>query len=144
MTRILVVDDKEMMRDSVSTMLARKGHTVVTAANGAAAMAKIEERTFDAVITDLQMPELDGVGLLKAVSERDESMPVILMTAYGSVESAVDAMKLGAYDYITKPFHLAELNSRINAVHRRRNFGGQSSGGFWCTIYLVNHVDLFD
>ena len=75
MTRILVVDDKEMMRDSVSTMLARKGHTVVTAANGTLAMAKIEERAFDAVITDLQMPEMDGVGLLRAVNARDESIP---------------------------------------------------------------------
>ena len=113
MTRILVVDDKEMMRDSVSTMLARKGHTVVTAANGTLAMAKIEERAFDAVITDLQMPEMDGVCLLQAVNARDESIPVILMTAYGSVESAVDAMKLGAYDYITKPFSGDELVATV-------------------------------
>ena len=113
MTRILVVDDKEMMRDSVSTMLARKGHSVVTAANGELAMKKIEERAFDVVITDLQMPEMDGVALLQAIASRDESIPVILMTAYGSVESAVDAMKLGAYDYITKPFSGDELVATV-------------------------------
>ncbi|MCH2148127.1 MAG: sigma-54 dependent transcriptional regulator [Phycisphaerales bacterium] len=119
MTRILVVDDKEMMRDSVSTMLARKGHTIVTASNGAMAIAKMDERVFDAVITDLQMPEVDGLELLEAIRARDDSMPVILMTAYGSVESAVDAMKLGAYDYISKPFSGDELVATVERALER-------------------------
>ncbi|MAA52638.1 MAG: hypothetical protein CMJ41_06395 [Phycisphaerae bacterium] len=115
MTRVLVVDDKEMMRDSVATMLARKGHGVVVANGGPAALEKIASSSCDAVITDLQMPEMTGVELLQAIREIDEQVPVILMTAYGTVETAVEAMKLGAYDYITKPFSGDEL---INTIER--------------------------
>lgn len=104
MSRILVVDDKEMMRDSVATTLARKGHTVVSASSAKQAIEKLSERAFDAVITDLQMPEMDGMELLAEIRRIDEQLPVIVMTAYGSVETAVAAMKQGAYDYITKPF----------------------------------------
>jgi two-component system, NtrC family, response regulator HydG len=104
MSRILVVDDRESMRDSVATTLARKGHAIVTAANGKAALAKLAERPCDAVITDLEMPEMNGLGLLDEIRRIDEQLPVVLMTAYGTVDSAVSAMKSGAYDYITKPF----------------------------------------
>ena len=104
MSRILVVDDKEMMRDSVATTLARKGHTVVAVTGARNAIEKLAERQFDAVITDLQMPDMDGVELLSEIRKLDEQLPVILMTAYGTVETAVAAMKQGAYDYITKPF----------------------------------------
>lgn len=104
MSRILVVDDKEMMRDSVSSTLARKGHSVVTAPSGPVALQKLAERAVDAVITDLQMPEMGGIDLLAEIRKVDESLPVILMTAYGTVDTAVSAMKQGAWDYITKPF----------------------------------------
>jgi two-component system response regulator HydG len=104
MSRILVVDDKELMRDSVSSTLARKGHSVVTAPSGPVALQKLAERAVDAVITDLQMPEMGGIDLLAEIRRIDESIPVILMTAYGTVDTAVSAMKQGAWDYITKPF----------------------------------------
>jgi two-component system response regulator HydG len=115
MTRILVVDDKEMMRDSVGAMLASKGHSIVVSASAPGAIEKIDSKSFDVVITDLQMPDMDGVELLRAIRERDETLPVILMTAFASVESAVEAMKFGAYDYITKPFSGDEL---VTAVER--------------------------
>ncbi len=104
MTRILVVDDKEMMRDSVATTLSRKGYGVVTASSGKDAIDRLSKRSVDVVVTDLQMPEMDGLDLLAAIREQDEQLPVVLMTAYGSIETAVQAMKNGAYDYITKPF----------------------------------------
>ena len=109
MSRILVVDDKEMMRDSVATMLARKGYTVVAASSAAAALSKIAQRPFDCLITDLQMPETGGLELLNEVRRHDEQVPVIVMTAYGTVETAVGAMKRGAFDYLTKPFTGDEL-----------------------------------
>ncbi len=109
MSRILVVDDKEMMRDSVAATLARKGHNVVAAATGAAALQKLAQRSFDAIITDLQMPEMDGLQLLQEIRSLDEQTPVVFMTAYGTVETAVAAMKKGAFDYITKPFSGDEL-----------------------------------
>jgi two-component system response regulator HydG len=104
MSRILVVDDKEMMRDSVATTLARKGHTVITASSGKMALEKLAERPADVVITDLAMPEMTGIELLAEIRKLDDQLPVILMTAYGTIETAVAAMKEGAYDYITKPF----------------------------------------
>ncbi len=104
MTRILVVDDKELMRDSVATTLTRKGHTVVAVANGKTAITKLSQSAFDAVVTDLQMPEMDGLELLTEIRQIDEQLPVVFMTAFGTIETAVAAMKQGAYDYITKPF----------------------------------------
>ena len=116
MSRILVVDDKEMMRDSVATTLARKGHTVMAASSAKAALEKLAQRLGPAaIITDLQMPEMDGLALLAEIRKFDEQLPVIFMTAYGTVETAVAAMKQGAYDYITKPFSGDEL---IVAVER--------------------------
>jgi len=108
-SRILVVDDKELMRDSVATTLVRRGHTVVTVGSAATALDKLTSKPCDAVITDLQMPEMDGLELLREIRKIDEQLPVILMTAYGTIETAVAAMKEGAYDYITKPFSGDEL-----------------------------------
>ncbi|HWB19046.1 MAG TPA: sigma-54 dependent transcriptional regulator [Phycisphaerales bacterium] len=113
MSRALVVDDKEMMRDSVSTTLARKGHTVVTAGGAKAALAKLTERPYDVVVTDLQMPEMDGLEFVEELRKLDEQLPVILMTAYGTVETAVKAMKLGAFDFLTKPFSGDELMATV-------------------------------
>ncbi|MHC5024969.1 MAG: sigma-54-dependent transcriptional regulator [Planctomycetota bacterium] len=105
MGRILVVDDKELMRDSVATTLVRKGHTVSAVPGGQAALEKLTQRAFDTVVTDLQMPEMDGIRLLEAVRKIDDQIPVVLMTAYGTIETAVQALKRGAFDYILKPFN---------------------------------------
>ncbi len=120
MSRILVVDDKEMMRDSVATTLVRRGHTVVTVNGAAAALEKLVQKPCDAVITDFQMPEMDGMDLLREIRKIDEQLPVILMTAYGTIETAVAAMKDGAYDFITKPFSGDEL---LVAVERAIEHG---------------------
>ncbi len=120
MSTVLVVDDKEMMRDSVATMLSRKGLTVVVAAGAAAALEKVGARSFDCLITDLQMPEANGLELLAQIRARDDQIPVIFMTAYGTVETAVAAMKQGAFDYLTKPFSGDEL---LLAVDRALEHG---------------------
>ncbi|MBG81196.1 MAG: hypothetical protein CMJ39_10890 [Phycisphaerae bacterium] len=114
MPRVLVVDDKELMRDSVGTMLSRKGHTVVAANGGEAALDRLSQRDFDVVITDLQMPGMDGITLMQTIRERDDSIPVILMTAFATVETAVGAMKKGAWDYITKPFSGDDLLATVD------------------------------
>lgn len=115
MSRVLVVDDKEMMRDSVATTLARRGHGVVTAPGGGIALEKLAARPVDVIVTDLQMPDMSGLDLLARVREIDEDLPVIVITAYGTIENAVQAMKQGAHDYITKPFSGDEL---VVAVER--------------------------
>ncbi|MFZ9914045.1 MAG: sigma-54-dependent transcriptional regulator [Phycisphaerales bacterium] len=109
MGKVLVVDDKELMRDSVAAILSRKGHTVVTAPDGRGALARIADKRPECVVTDLQMPGMNGLELLEEIRKIDAELPVVFMTAFGSVETAVDAMRKGAFDYVTKPFSGDEL-----------------------------------
>jgi len=109
MKTVLVVDDKEMMRDSVGSTLQRAGFAVVTAESGEQALGVAAKKRPDAVVTDLKMPGLSGIELLEKLGEIDSELPVVLMTAFGTIETAVSAMKLGAFDYITKPFQGDEL-----------------------------------
>ncbi|MBU6413846.1 MAG: sigma-54 dependent transcriptional regulator [Planctomycetes bacterium] len=109
MSLVLIVDDKEMMRDSVAATLSRAGFEVSTATDAGAALESMAKRRPDVVITDLRMPGQTGVELLEAVKKIDEDLPVILMTAFGTIETAVRAMKSGAFDYLTKPFEGDEL-----------------------------------
>lgn len=109
MSTVLVVDDKEMMRESVTATLRRAGFDVASASDGAGALDAIARKRPDAVVTDLRMPGLSGLELLERVRRIDEDLPVVLMTAFGTVETAVTAMKSGAYDYVTKPFEGDEL-----------------------------------
>ena len=105
MARILVVDDQDMMRDSLAAILAREHHDVVAATDGAAAVARLGSGgRFDLLVTDLRMPRMDGLQLLQEAKRLRPDMPVVLMTAHGTVANAVEAMKQGAYDYIQKPF----------------------------------------
>lgn len=121
MKTVLVVDDKEMMRDSVGSTLQRAGFAVITAENGEQALTAAAKRRPDAIVTDLKMPGLTGIELLERLREIDTELPVVLMTAFGTIETAVSAMKLGAFDYITKPFQGDEL---VIAVKRACKHGG--------------------
>lgn len=109
MARILVVDDQEMMRDSLAATLAREGHEVVAANDGPVAVGKLTGGRFDLMITDLKMPRMTGIELLQEAKRLRPEMPVIMMTAFATVNTAVEAMKLGAYDYIQKPFDGEEI-----------------------------------
>lgn len=104
MAHILVVDDEERMRHLLSIILTRRGYTVDQAGDGVEALAMIKETPFDMIITDIKMPRMDGTGLLNKVMEMDIPCPVVFITAFATVESAVEAMRQGAADYITKPF----------------------------------------
>ncbi|GKS59106.1 sigma-54-dependent Fis family transcriptional regulator [Nitrospira sp.] len=106
---ILLVDDEPLMRLSMLDALKATGYEVQTAATGLEGKALLLKDSFDILITDLQMPGLDGLGLLQVCKEQAPRTEVILITAHGSVETAVSAMKLGAYDYVTKPFQMEEL-----------------------------------
>ncbi len=111
--RILVVDDEAGMRDFLSILLQREGHRVVAAANGREALRLAREGRFDLVISDIRMPQLDGVGLLTGLREADSEIPVILITAFASASSTIEAMKQGAFDYITKPFKVEEIKGVV-------------------------------
>ncbi len=118
-TTVLVVDDEERIRRLISTALKERGYTVVTAADGASARALIDE-SFAVVLTDIKMPGQDGLSVLARVTELNLDIPVILMTAFASVDSAVAAMKAGAYDYIAKPFNLDELELIVGRAVEQR------------------------
>jgi two-component system, NtrC family, response regulator HydG len=120
MSTVLVVDDKEMMRDSVGTTLQRAGMSVVTADGGEAALAAIAARRPDVVVSDMKMPGMTGLDLLEKIREIDDDLPVVMMTAFAAVDTAVRAIKLGAFDYITKPFEGDEL---VIAVKRAMAHG---------------------
>jgi DNA-binding NtrC family response regulator len=104
MAKILVVDDQEMMRDSLAGMLARDNHEVVAAGDGQAAVQRLTSARFDLLISDQKMPKMGGMELLAEAKKLRPEMPVVLMTAFGEVSTAVEAMKRGAYDYLQKPF----------------------------------------
>ena len=121
MSSILVVDDEKSMRELLVIVLEKDGHQVATARNGEVAVKMIEESDFDVVLTDINMPRANGIDVLDAVKRIHSSTPVIMMTAFASAETAVETMKKGAYDYITKPFKIEDLQLIIkNAVEKKQ------------------------
>ena len=119
--RILVAEDEEGIRQGIARALERDGHEVEVVTDGMAALRKLEAEYFDLLITDVRMPKLDGMELLRKAKAIDPDLIVILITAYGSIQDAVEAMRSGAYDYITKPIRLGELRAVVEKaleVHR--------------------------
>src|SRR4030066_31416 len=104
MNHVLIVDDEQIMRESLKDWLEGDDFAVSTAENGMDALEKMKINRPDAVVVDIKMPGMDGVTLLKKIKETNPAMPVIIMTAFATVENAVKSMKDGAYDLITKPF----------------------------------------
>jgi two-component system NtrC family response regulator len=118
---ILLIDDDDSLRRVMEFSLTEAGYKVQTAASGEAGLMLFGRGFFDAVITDITMPGISGMEVLAKIRERDEGLPVIVITAYGTIESAVEAMKQGAFDYITKPFNRDELRlTLVKALRMRR------------------------
>jgi DNA-binding NtrC family response regulator len=119
--KVLVVDDEAGMRKSLAIMLRRDGYVVAEAAGGTEAVEQLGREVFDLVVADLNMADLSGLEVLRHVRHASPDVEVMLMTAYGTIESAVEAMKLGAFDFITKPFQAEEILLRVrNAVDKRQ------------------------
>jgi two-component system NtrC family response regulator len=114
--RILVVDDESSQRELIGGFLRKQGHEVFLAGSGAEALARVRETRVDLVLSDFRMPGMSGIELLRAVKAVNPEIPFILVTAYGTVEAAVQAMQEGAADYLTKPLDLEELLLRIGRV----------------------------
>jgi two-component system response regulator PilR (NtrC family) len=120
-TRVLVVDDEVSIRELLDITLRQEGYDVTLADGGEAAIRALDEAVFDLVVTDLRMRGLDGLAVLRAVKERAPETAVLMVTAFAPTDTAVEAMKLGAYDYLTKPFKLDELRLTIaSALERKR------------------------
>ena len=113
MEQILVVDDEWEMRLAISESLTRKGYSVVTAEDGCDAIEKVKDGSFGMVITDMKMSKSDGMEVLRFVKEVSPETPVVMVTAFGTISHAVEAMKIGAADYIVKPFSSDVLESTV-------------------------------
>lgn len=121
LSRILVVDDEESIREFFQIMLKREGYDVVTAANGKEGFEAYKKHSVDVIISDIQMPEMSGMDFLVKVKEADPEMVMIMVTAFGSTDTAVEAMKLGAYDYIQKPFKIDEIKIILRQALEKRS-----------------------
>lgn len=121
MAKLLVVDDEKNLRLVVQKELSRQGHEVETASDGEEAWEALECRDFDVLLCDINMPRLDGIGLLRRVREKSPTPPeFIMLTGQATVETAIEAMKLGAYDYLTKPYRLNELAALVTQADEKQ------------------------
>lgn len=119
--RILVVDDENIIRESLSFVLKKEGYEVEEAENGKAAYDKILKESFDLVVTDLEMPEMKGIQLLEEIKKLDMHTVVVVITAYGSLDTAIAALRSGASDYILKPIEFDEMLIKINRLLEMKN-----------------------
>ena len=116
MALVLIVDDERGMRDFLKILLEKEGHKVITASRGKKALEILESKVVDLVISDIRMPEISGIELLETIKEKTPDLPVIMITAFASPDDAVQAMKNGAFDYISKPFNVDEIISVIRSA----------------------------
>ena len=123
---ILVVDDDQAVRDSLRRALVLEGYEVDLAANGTEALRILSQRAPDAVILDLQMPDIDGLEVCRRLRSLGDMTPVLMLTARGAVDDRVEGLDAGADDYMPKPFDLAELFARLRALLRRRMAGASA------------------
>jgi DNA-binding NtrC family response regulator len=117
--RVLVVDDEKDYLESLVWRLSRRGFTARGAASGAAALQRVEAESWEVVILDIRMADMDGLRVLRALKEKTPRTEVILLTGHASVESGVEGLKLGAFDYLIKPVKLDDLIERINDAYDR-------------------------
>lgn len=122
---ILLVDDEENARIALSRILAREGYIVDTVSNGFEALNHLREHDVNLIVTDINMPEMDGISFLRELNRCFPGSNVIMMTAYGGVESYIEAINLGAFEYINKPVKVEELKSIMNKIFQEtENKGG--------------------
>lgn len=129
---ILVVDDEEIARGNIEHIMRKEGHQVSTAANGVQALEQVKKEEFDLIVTDLKMEKVDGIQLLESIKQLSPHTEIIMVTGYATVDSAVDALTKGAAYYLTKPFKLDDLRSRVNNVMEKKRRTQFTRGPILC------------
>jgi DNA-binding NtrC family response regulator len=119
--KILIVDDEDVIRELLVSKFSKLGYETVSAVNGEDALAKLNTEEVQVVITDMKMPKLGGLDVLKAVKEKSPKSEVIIITGHATVEDALNAMKGGAYDFIQKPFNIDELTALVEKAIEKIN-----------------------
>jgi len=118
--RILLVDDEVVFTDNMSKLLENRGYRVKAVNNGESAVSALEEEDFDVVVLDLKMPGMDGIATLKELKKVGASTETLILTGHGSIDTALEAVKLGAYDYLTKPCEIDELVEKIEGAWEKK------------------------
>jgi signal transduction histidine kinase/CheY-like chemotaxis protein len=139
--KILVVDDEEIILKFACDALRSQGHQVVGALSAQDALKKVQEEKYDFILTDIKMPEMDGVELIKAAHEINPAMGALFMTGYASLDTAKEAIQEGAYDYILKPFDLHEIRSAVaNAIQKRRKVWEDARGEELSRLFRLHKI----
>ena len=124
--RLIIVDDDFDLRDSLFDFFTHSDFDVLTFASGKEMLAQLDDQFDGVIVCDLQMPGMTGLEVVEALSEQDNPPPLVLMTAYGDVPTAVSAIQLGAYDFIEKPFDPAQLKEKVERASKPRSYGKQA------------------
>ncbi len=138
--RVLVVDDEQEVRDTLSSVLENLDYIPYVASNGIEALEIIKKEPIDVVLSDLYMPEMDGIELLKRVRSMNKKIVFLMITAHPTIETAVEAIKKGAYDYLTKPFHIEEVRLKINRALENKGLTSSlktANGIIWALIFSI-------
>ena len=117
---ILLVDDEVVFSTNMSKLLTTRGYQVTTVKNGEEAIAILKKKPYDVMVLDLKMPVMDGITTLQQMKALNQLTEVLILTGHGSMDTAFQAIEMGAYDYVTKPCEIAELVSKIEAAHARK------------------------
>lgn len=125
MHRILIIDDEIIIRKLFTRLLTREKYRVLTASNGKKGIKTVKKEKLDLVILDLKMPEMDGIEALKRIKEINKNIRVIIITAFGTIKSASDALNLGADDFISKPFDIAKIRTTIKNVLKMKKLASE-------------------
>ena len=140
--QVLLIDDEQIALSNLSHVLEREGYAVTTCKDGESGLARMQDTEFDLVLTDLRMPGIDGMDVLRHVKETDPDVPVIMITGHATLDSAVDAMKAGAYHYIAKPFRLAEAREVVRAALDLRRIKRENKELKQCIEDLSGRVSI--
>lgn len=124
---VLLVDDEVVFTKNMSKLLTNRGYRVKAVNGGDAAVSALQGQGFDVVVLDLKMPGMDGIATLKEIKRMGLSTQVLMLTGHGSIDSALEALKLGAYDYLTKPCEIEELVSKIDGAWQNKDRSGEKS-----------------
>ena len=120
-SRILLVDDEAVFAANMSKLLSNRGYRVKTADSGKAAVGVLEKETFDVIVLDLKMPGMDGIATLREIQKMGRFTETLILTGHGSIDTALEAVKSGAYDYLTKPCGIDELVTKIEAAFKKKD-----------------------
>ncbi|MBD3226426.1 MAG: response regulator [Caldithrix sp.] len=137
---ILVVDDEEEVRETLQNVLQNMNYKPFVASDGKEALEVIKNNDIDVVLSDLYMPNMDGIELLKRVKSFNNKMVFLMITAHPTIETAVEAIKKGAYDYLTKPFHIEEVRLKINRALEKKGLTSSlktANGIIWALLVSI-------